>query len=271
MRAATPLDQPRAFGQAFVSTKNRNGVSALDGLRQSGALKLMFPTRRDLTEATIVNTSGGVTGGDVFSIRATAGAGSHLILTTQAAERVYRAQQGQIGRVETALTAEADSTLFWLPQETILYDDAVLHRRLTVELAADARFLMVEPVLFGRRAMGEDARRLTFRDRIDVRRDGVALYRDAITLDGAVGATLDRPAVAKGARAMASLLWVDPAADARLERVRAHLGPTGGASLLQSGVLALRLLAEDGFELRRALLPVLDLLTENTLPQSWRL
>jgi len=271
MRAATPLDQPRAIGQAFVSSKRRDGRSAIDGLRQSGALKLLFPARADIVEAIAINTSGGVTGGDDFRLGAKAGAGSHLMLTTQAAERAYRAQQGQTGRVETVLSAEKDSALFWLPQETILYDDAALHRQLTVDLASSARFLMVEPILFGRRAMGEDATRLHFQDRITLRRNGRPLYHDGITLSGRVAEQLDRPAVAAGARAVASVVYVDPTAQAKLETVRGHLPPQGGASMLQDDVLVLRLLAEDGFELRRTLLPILDLLTENTLPQSWRL
>ena len=271
MRAATPLDQPRAIGCAFVSSKCRDGRSAIDGLRQSGALKLLFPTSLEFVEAVAINTSGGVTGGDDFRLDARAGARSNLMLTTQAAERVYRAQPGQTGHIETVLEAETDSTLFWLPQETILYDDAALHRRLTVNLAPTARFLMVEPILFGRRAMGEDATRLHFQDRITVRQDGAPLYRDGITLSGDVSAQLDRPAVAAGARAMASLVFVAPTAQTKLDTVRSHLGTIGGASMLKHDVMVLRLLAEDGFELRRALIPILDLLTENTLPQSWRL
>lgn len=271
MRAATPLDQPRAIGRAFISSKRRDERSAIDGLRQSGALRVLFPTRAKLVEAIVINTSGGVTGGDDFRVEAKAGAGSTLMLTTQAAERAYRAQHGQTGQIETVLEADRDSTLFWLPQETILYDDANVRRQLRVSLAPTARFLMVEPILFGRRAMGEDTTQLHFHDRINIRRDGRPLYRDGITLSGAVATQLDRPAVADGARALASLVFVDPNAQAKLDAVRSRLGSTGGASMLQDDVMAMRLLAEDGFELRRAMLPILDLLTENTLPQSWRL
>lgn len=271
MRAATPLDQPRAIGQAFVSSKRRDGRSAIDGLRQSGALKLLFPTRTDFVEAIVINTSGGVTGGDDFRIGVRSGVGSKLMITTQAAERAYRAQKGQTGHIESVLEAEADSTLFWLPQETILYDEAAVHRQLTVDLAPTARFLMVEPILFGRRAMGEDPTHLHFHDRITLRRAGMPFYQDGITLSGDAATQLDRPAVAAGARAAASLVYVDPAAEAKLEAVRGHLDTAGGASMLQDDVLAVRLLAEDGFEMRRRLLPILDLLTENTLPQSWRL
>ena len=67
-------------------------------------------------------------------------------------------------------------------------------------------------------------------------------------------------AVAGGAVAMASALYVAPDAASHLDRVRAALGDTGGASLLGQDVLALRLIASDSHVLRRHLLPVMDLL-----------
>lgn len=271
MRTATPLDQPRAIGGARLSSKAGPRGSCIDGLRQSGALKLLFPAGRLHLEAIVINTAGGVTGGDRFDMQATAGPGSHLSLTTQAAERGYRAANGQWGRISTHLSVAEDATLFWLPQETILYHGAAIERRLRVDLAASARFLMVEAILFGRRAMGEDVTALGFRDHVDIRCEGRPVYRDGLRLDGDVAQHLDRPAIAGGARAMASLVFRAPDAPGRLGAVRDLIGATGGASLLASDLMAVRLLAEDGFVLRRHLVPVLDLLTANTLPQSWRL
>lgn len=271
MRAATPLEQPRAIGKGFVSAKTGPQGSVIDGLRQSGATRLVFPRRSKTVEAVIVNTAGGVTGGDNFCMDARAGQNAQLMITTQACERGYRAPAGQIGVIRTRLQADANSTLFWLPQETIIFNGAAVDRKLTVDLETSARFLMVEPILFGRQAMGEDVTDIYLRDRIEIRRDGRPLYRDGLDFDGDAARHLDRPATAGGARAMANLIWVDPAAETRLAAVRDHLGPTGGASLLGSDVMVMRLLGADGFILRQHLLPVLDLLTQNTLPQCWRL
>lgn len=271
MRAATPLDQPRAIGAAVVSSKVGPRGSCIDGLRQSGALKLLFPQGRSALETIVINTAGGVTGGDRFSIEATAGVGSHLSMTTQAAERAYKAQTGQTGRIRTRLHAKAQSTLFWLPQETILFDGACINRCLTVDVEPSAQLLMVEPILFGRQAMQEDVRDIAFRDRIEINQAGMPIYRDGIFLAGDAAAHLDRPAVGNGARAMASVIYIAPNASAQITPLRRILMNKGGASLLRKDLLALRLLAKDGFSLRQALLPCLDLLSNNTLPQSWRL
>jgi len=270
MRAAT-LAQPRALGDAALRVKTRAGETCIDRLRHSGALKLLFPQRTQPLQAVIVNTAGGITGGDRFQITATAGPEAQLTLTTQAAERAYRAQPGETGMLETHLVAEEHSQFAWLPQETILFDGAGLRRSLRVDLAPNARFLMVEPLIFGRQAMGEEIRDLRFDDAIDIRRSGDRLYCDGMRWHGDVAAQLDRPAIAAGARAMASLLYAAPDAEAHLDPLRETLSPIGGASLLAPDILVARCLAADGFALRRGLLPALDRLTRNQLPKSWRL
>lgn len=271
MQAATLLDQPRAVGAAVVSSKWQDGCSRLDSVYQAGALKIVFPRNHGQVEAVLVNTAGGITGGDRFDVTATAGAQSHLTLTTQAAERAYRAQPGQTGRVSTQLQVGADARLDWLPQETILFEGCALSRRLDVEIAPSGRFLMVEPVIFGRGAMGEELRAAQFRDRVLLRRADEVIYQDGVSLSGDIATALDRPAIAGGARAMANLVLVGPEAEGALHRVREMIGPLSGASLLRPDVLVARLLAKDSYVLRQRLVPLLDDLTNDTLPRSWRL
>ncbi|MCB2133095.1 MAG: urease accessory protein UreD, partial [Rhodobacteraceae bacterium] len=136
--------------------QDRDGIGRLQGLRQAGSLKLLFPrpVGRGI-EVVAVNTAGGITGGDRFGIRAEAGAGTLLTVTTQAAERAYRAQQDEVAAVENRVIAEAGAEVRWLPQETILFDRCALRRRLRIDLAPDARLLAAEPLIFGRAAMGE--------------------------------------------------------------------------------------------------------------------
>lgn len=262
---------PRARGAVELSSKAFEGRSVLAGLRQSGAFKVLFPRSQGTLQAILINTAGGVTGGDRFALEAGVAASTHVSLTTQAAERAYRAQPGETGRIQAQATVCDDACLHWLPQELILYNGCAIERSLRIDLAATGRLLMVEPVVFGRTAMGETLRECCFRDRIAINRAGRPLYRDAVRLGGDIAARLARGAVAGGAVAMASALYVAPDAASHLDRVRAALGDTGGASLLGQDVLALRLIASDSHVLRRDLLPVLDLLSQSNLPASWRL
>ncbi|MEQ8342973.1 MAG: urease accessory protein UreD [Marinovum algicola] len=271
-QAFQPLDaQPRARGEIVLSAKRHGGRSVIDGLRQAGAMKALFPRAGAMLQTICINTAGGVTGGDRLSLTASAGPGAALGLTTQAAERAYRSRDGEFGRVDSTLQVAAGATLHWLPQELILYDGCALRRRLSVDLAADARLLMVEPVIFGRAAMGETLTDARFHDRITLRRAGQPLYCDAVRLEGDISRQLARRPIGDGAGAMASLVYVAPDAEAHLAAVRAQLATCGGASLLAPDVLVLRLLCPDSHVLRQHLLPVLDRLSGDTLPVSWRL
>jgi len=231
---------------------------------------VLFPrARSEALQAVLVNTAGGLTGGDRYSVCARAEAKASLTLTTQAAERAYRASPGEIAKVETRLALAPDARLNWLPQETILFDGCALERSIRVDMAGGATLLLAEPLVFGRAAMGEVLRSGQFSDRIEIRRDGVPLYLDAMRFEGDIAAHLARPSVGNGAGAMVTLVFVSPLAEAGLALVRALLPVTAGASLLQEDVLVLRGLAPDSFLLRRFLVPVLNLLTGDGLPRPW--
>lgn len=260
---------PRTQGTALLSAKQRAGRSVLGDLRVSGALKFLFPRGPGL-EAVMLNTSGGLTGGDRLSVTAHAGADCHLTLTTQAAERVYRSLN-DAARVTTRLSADPGADLHWLPQETILFEGGHLDRSLRIDLAPGARCLMVEPLIFGRHAMGEVLRNAHLSDDILITRDGAPIYADRMRFSGDLAAQLAHPAIGAGGGAAASLVYAAPDAEARLPAIRRLLPGTGGASLLAPDLMVLRLLAGDGFALRQTLLPVLGLLRQAALPKVWRL
>lgn len=263
--------QPRAKGGVTLSSKRRGAVSVIDDLHQSGCLRLLFPRGGEALDAVLINTSGGVTGGDNITVAATVGAGSEMTLTTQAAERAYRAQPGQIGQITTRLDVAASGSLNWLPQEILLFDGSNLRRSLDVSLADGAKALLVEPVVFGRTEMGETLTDIMFRDRISVTRNDQPIYRDGVTLQGNVAAQLARRAIGQGMIAMANIIYAAPDAHTRLSAVRALMPATGGASLLADDLLVGRIMAADSYLLRRSLIPIIERLSGAAVPRTWRL
>jgi len=264
--------QPRAQGAVALSVKQVEGGTALDGLRMSGSLKCLFPRRdRPAVEAVVINTAGGITGGDRFEVSGKAAPGTALTITTQAAERAYRAQPGETGHLSTTLHVGHDARLHWLPQETILFNGCALNRQLRVDLAPDASLLLAEPLILGRAAMGEVVTDAQFRDCIDIRREGQPLFLDRTVLTGDIAAHLARPHVANGASAMALIVYIAADAAARLDRLRAILPETAGASLIGADLLVARCLAPDGYALRQSLVPALTYLSNADLPKCWML
>jgi len=253
-----------------VSAKQTPHGTAIDTLRQSGSLRLLFPrTSGTGLQAALINTSGGVTGGDTFSTKIHAKAGSHLTVTTQAAERAYAAQHSEIGRIDTHVKVDDDARLSWLPQETILFNNCAVRRKLSIDMAETAQLLAVETLVFGRTAMGEVLTNAQFHDTVTLTRNGHPAYRDAMRFSGDVDAMMRRPGAANGAGALATILYAAPDVAAQLKGVRALLGPTAGATLLADGLLLVRSLATDSYTLRQTVMPVLTLLAKTALPRTW--
>ena len=150
--AVPPLQ--RAVGVGRLSVRQLDGRTRLNRLYQEGCAKIRIPKTYHGTalEAVVINTSGGVTGGDRMNWRFDAGPGTHLMLTTQACEKVYKSSGG-VAENTIALSVEAGARLAWLPQETILFERAGLSRSITADLAADAEALFLEPIVLGRRSI----------------------------------------------------------------------------------------------------------------------
>lgn len=256
----------------MVRAKRRGDQTVLADLRAAGSLKALFPHgSRTALDVVFLNTAGGMTGGDAFVVDAAAETGARLALTTQAAERIYGAVDPSPARMTTRLHVAHDARIDWLPQETIFFDRGALRRKLDVDIEGDAAFLMVEPLVFGRKTMGETVNLGTLADDVRVRREGNLIFADAVRLDGHIHNTLQGAATAQGSIAMASVLFAAPDAEAHLKPLRALMPTEGGVSLIRDGVLFARLLAPDSFLLRQALVPVMAQLRGGPLPKTWML
>ncbi len=249
----------------------RGEATVLADLRQEGCLKARFPRPHDGMEAVTLNTSGGVAGGDVLCSSVRVQEGAAVTIASQAAERFYRTLPDESSAVvRTEVTLEGGSALAWLPQEAILFDGCALDRKLSVEMAADAVFLGVESLVFGRAAMGERVRTARIRDTISVRRSGVLVLHDAVRLPERVGDALARRAIGGGARAVATIVLVAPDAAARLEGLRAALAAHEAGASAWNGILLARIIAPDAAALRRAVAAGLTFLRGGrALPRVW--
>lgn len=268
---STPVLE-RARGRAEVTMTQCDGAPRLERLYQSGCAKALLPRTWDAPpEAVLVNTAGGVTGGDRIEWRLAAGPGARLVATTQAAERVYRAAGG-LARIETRIHAAAGASVDWLPQETILFDGGRLARRLEADLEGDARLMALETLMLGRAAMGETVCRGALSDQWRIRRDGRLVHAEALRLAGDLSAALACPAALGRARAFATLVEAAPDAGDRLAAARArlaHLDGVAAGAAARDGVLILRFLAADPAPLRRALIRFLAAFHQAPLPRAW--
>ncbi|AMA60493.1 urease accessory protein UreD [Bradyrhizobium sp. CCGE-LA001] len=259
----------RARGAVRFDVHARDGVTRRGALHESGSLRVRFPSPEgEGLSGVFVNTAGGVAGGDNFDIGIAAGQGARLTLTTAAAEKVYRAP-GAAAQLGIALKVDADAHLAWLPQETILFDRARVHRRFDIALDETASLLLCETVVFGRTAMGERMQQGEFVDRWRLSRGGRLVFAETVRLDGNIGAKLGRSAVAKGGAAIGTALIV-PGDEALVERIREASDSFSGEVGISAwnGFAMARFCAQDAARLRADMMAVLAR-TGAVLPRLW--
>ena len=274
-----PLAQPqvdeilatnRAQGQVRLAVDLTAHRTRRKRVHESGSLRVRFPsTTTNELEAVLVNTAGGMTGGDVFDIDVAVGAQAQLVMTTAAAEKVYRSL-GAPAVINVKMTVAEGASLAWLPQETILFNNARLSRTIEVELTEGAQLLLVEPLVFGRIGMGETVTSGALHERWRVRRDGRLIYADGLRLEGAIADRLAKRATAGGGEAIATLLVV-PGDDAMVQQVRALAeGLRGDIGVSAwNGLALVRLCASDGATLRHNVTCLLAALRATALPRLW--
>jgi urease accessory protein len=259
----------RATGHIALAVAAREGRTRRTRVHEDGSLRVRFPNVAGATlEAVIVNTAGGMAGGDRFGVALEVGEGASLIAGTAAAEKIYRSA-GPAAEVAIALDVGAGARLAWLPQETILFDRARLSRRIDIALAPNAALLMAEAVVFGRAAMGEALVEGLIADRWRVRQGGRLIFAESLRLDGGIAEKLGRAAVAAGGIAIATVLIV-PGGEATLEPVRSLSERFAGEVGISAwnGIALARLCAKDGAALRHDLTAVLAALGAQ-VPRLW--
>lgn len=266
------LDQ--TISPSMQRAKGRGEVtfakSGLTHLYQSGCAKILLPrSYTPVPEAVFINTSGGVTGGDMLAFTGIVEEKAALAVTTQAAERIYRSSGG-FGQIDNKVEIGDDGSLEWLPQETILFDGSALNRRLTVDMAENATFIGVETIVCGRRAMGETLTVAQLRDQWRLTRGGKLCYADTFHFDDP--AALNAPATLNGNRALATFVYVAPDAEDRVTHARALLSDTvESAASAWNGMLVVRFLAPDAQPLRSALIHFLTQFRGRDLPRVWHM
>jgi len=266
----------RVNASASVSFfQDETGKTKLQNLYQRSSAKIRLPkVYGDFAEGVLINTAGGLTGGDKIEWSVTAGKGTKAVITTQACEKSYKSSHG-IATVSTNLKVEKSATLHWLPQETILYNQSALQRRFNVALTADSRFIAFEAVVLGRQAMGETVIDCIFKDRWRITHDDKLIFADDVKITADQIRHQANNAGLAGNFVLASLFYSGPESDEELQvwvdRLRGLLKKHAGGLSAFNGKITGRFLMPDAYALRQQLIAMIHELTGQDVPKVWRL
>lgn len=244
----------------IVVSGSEEGTEIVDVFQRS-PLRVIFP-RIDgvgMKEAVLINTGGGIAGGDQLKCDVTAVAGAAIAVTSQTAERVYRALD-EPARVLTKLKVTDGARLGWFPQETIIFNGARLQRETEIEISSGAELLALEWLVFGRAAHGEQLLGGQLIDQWRVKCDGQLIWADCFRVGEEVFPHLKRRALLGNCKAIATLIHFGPGLDKRLELLREISGSLSCLCTATSvtGLIIVRLAAKTGSNLKLALRALIE-------------
>jgi urease accessory protein len=262
-RAAGPTDNElqRSVGVVRIVLEGSEGGTRIADVFQRYPLRVMFPRTcsSEVEEAVLVNASGGVAGGDRLEFAVTAPGNTSAAVTSQAAEKVYRALS-EAARISTRLKVGEAAKLAWLPQETIVFNQARLSRETRIDLVSGAELLALEWLVLGRTAHGEELAAGHLDDSWRVRIDGRLAWADSFRVTDGTFPRLRSRALLSNSKAMATLICFGPHPDRRLEFLR-DLAPLPGCQFgatLVGGLLVARFAADRSSDLRLVLRSLLE-------------
>ena len=259
----------RATGRIKIAAAAERGRTHRRHVAESGSLRARFPNNEDVAlDAVIVNTAGGIAGGDHHALDISVEQNARLVVTTAAAEKVYRSL-GPDAAIDVSLKVADGGRLSWLPQETILFDRSHLSRRIDVALSGKATLVLAEMVVFGRSAMGERVKHGAFRDSWRISHDGRLLFAETVQLDGLISQKLAEPGVAAGGVSVATV-FAFPGNDTMVADVRTLQDSFAGEVGISAwnGFSVARLCAKDGASVRSDLVAMLTAMRVS-LPRIW--
>ena len=213
------LQRAKGSGRIVVSGSER-GTRIMDVFERS-PIRIMFPRAAGgaVEEAVLINTGGGIAGGDRFDTGVTALANASIAVTSQAAEKVYRALN-EPARISTRLKACEAAKLAWLPQETIVFNWGRLSRTTEIELSSGAELLALEWLVLGRAAHGEEMVGGHITDSWRVKKDGRLIWADSFRVTDEMFPHLHRKALLSNCKAVGTLIYSGPYLDTQLDFLR---------------------------------------------------
>jgi urease accessory protein len=249
-------DLQRADGCGRLVLSGAENGTRIEDVFERSPTRIVFPRTgsRPVEEAVIINTGGGVAGGDRLECSVNAFPGASIAVTSQAAEKVYRALHDP-AHVATRLKAGESARLAWLPQETIVFNGARLHRTTEIELFSGAELLALEWLVLGRAAHGEVVVGGSITDRWRVKKEGRLIWADSFRISNEIFVYLNRKVLLSTFNSIATLVYFGPDLDRRLELLRQILSSLecDCAVTLVSGLIVARFATKQSSDLKLAL------------------
>lgn len=261
----------RATGRIILNVVSKSGQTICDNIHQSGAARVRFPLGLDHTpEAVLINTSGGMTDGDQFTVNVNVKEDAQIRVTSQANEKIYRSR-GDYSIIDTKIEVANKAKLHWLPQETIIFNGGRLRRKADIDLHKGSELIAVEAIILGRSAMNETVLKGEIQEEWCVKLDNKLHFIDRTHLGPNIHSTFKALSIGQGFGALATILIFGENSTIWVRKLKElEGGDDAFIGVSELGQLSLlRVLSRDGASLRETLLSVLNIINPQIIPRVW--
>tara|TARA_A100001011_G_C14232161_1_gene809345 strand:- start:102 stop:1061 length:960 start_codon:yes stop_codon:yes gene_type:complete len=268
------LKDQRCLGYVSLKIeKDDNGFVKILTHREQGNLKARLIHNYDLNdELIIINTAGGLTSGDLNLNSLQIGSDISLNITTQSMEKIYNCKN-LLAHAYTNIIVGPNSSISWMPLETIFFNGGKLRRRINIDLKTNSNFLGIETLIFGRKAMGEIVNSGELDDAWQIYKDNKLLYSDFNKIKGNINKKIFKSFVLKGNNIFCNIVYTGKKIRIYEKKILSYANKSKyflGASVV-NGVLLLKILAKDIMDIRDFLNDLIEIFGKNfNLPKIWR-
>ncbi len=163
-----------------------------------------FYPESNICHTVILHSAGGMVGGDRLTYEIDLAPDSQALITTAAAAKIYRSN-GAVAQQQININLSANAYLEWLPQDTIIFNQAQYQQNLRVDLAAGAIFCAWDMVRLGRSARQETFTQGSWQNALEVWQDGKPAWIDRQKITGDQWQSLQASA---GQPLLGILMWL---------------------------------------------------------------
>ena len=241
--------------------ERRDGRTVLTKRRFTPPLQALEPSR--LPDGSLytmmLNPTGGTFGGDQLRTEIVLGAGTHVVLTTPSATKVYRALD-QPARCETEIALGKNAILEYLPDHLIPHPGAALRQRFDVTMEHGSCAIVYDAMAAGRIGRGEHWEFRELSSEVSIRVEGTPQYFSRASLIPA-SRPLDGLGVMEGFDYLGSIIAIRDGSRTTTEDIKAidaaitsTAGVWGGATALAANGFVAKFMASSAQALNLAML-----------------
>ena len=258
----------RSDGKINVDLSDNN----IKKFYQSGCCKILNPNNyNEYKELVLINTAGGITCNDNIQINATIN-NSQLSICTQAAEKIY-AGIGDPATVEININLN-NSTLYWLPKELILFDNSKLRRKININLSDNSNLIFCETSIFGRKAMSEKIKNISFSDQWNIYINSSLKHFEAINIKGSMIDNYKNNYTFANKSSLSTILIfgeIIHTLESELRKATKNIENHYCEITKFDEKIIIRCIADDNYDLKKTLNYIIKNIIHDKMPKSWDL